>query len=242
MPSIFIAYGILFDMSLMPLQPSDPAMHARCALEPCFDDIEKTDAILRCIDADQMPILRTLAMNRPRSPKVAALTVLTLGIFLSGCAPYQALTMEYYKAPTNVASGQLATITGSNDEYVDLNRPITVFVSAIDGQLVGLPKTARCNVDKHYQLSPGGHDIHVWYYIGLSYTRSQEAKGIIIADLEPGVRYVVKGGYREGMALVWIETQSGKKVSHVREIPLKDNPGKNMPIGFAAMSDSCILP
>jgi hypothetical protein len=163
---------------------------------------------------------------------------------IASCGPYQALTREYYKAPTTDGAVRPATITGSNDDKSDPSRPVKVFVYAIDGKPVGLPKPARCNFDRLYPVSPGNHTVTLYYAAGEYYTQSLVANAEISFDFEPDASYVAKGQFNEmSMGVMWIENKGkGTVAAERKEYPLKDNPGKGMPVGFAAMSDSCALP
>jgi hypothetical protein len=181
-------------------------------------------------------------MNDLKMRQAAAVAVTVFGLSASGCGPYQALTREYYKIPTADSPSQLATITGSSDEQTDKAKPVKVFISAIDGKAVGLPKPARCNFDKRYPVTPGLRMLSLSYYVGPSYIHGQVANAEVPVNLEAGFGYIARGSYREGVAAIWVETNSGQALGERQEYPLKDNPGKGMPIGFAAISDSCSLP
>ena len=80
--------------------------------------------------------------------------------------------------------------------------------------------------------------------IGSSYTESLVGYAELSLVTEHGINYVAKAEYRpEVMAAVWIEEAStGRVVTSRADLVLRDSPQKGVPIGFAAIANSCSMP
>ncbi len=172
--------------------------------------------------------------------------VLTIAaiLVLSGCGPMQALTREYYRPPTESGAASIATVTGSDDASTGVAKPTRAFVGGIDGKPVSLPKSARCSYDKRYRLAPGDHVVGISVTVGSAYTDSLVGYGELPLIADTNARYVAKAQFRpDSAATIWIEDESnGKDITARKEITLKDSPQKGIPVGFAAIANSCSLP
>lgn len=160
---------------------------------------------------------------------------------LQACGPMQALTREYYKPPAPIAGQVYATVTGSDTGKADGVNRIRAYVGGVDGKSVSLPKTARCNFNKLYTISPGARAIGLSLTIGRAYTESVVAYEEVLLVAEEGKHYVAKGDKLDSTkATVWIEeVATGRQVTVRHEIQLRDNPQKRMPMGFAVIEDAC---
>jgi hypothetical protein len=165
-------------------------------------------------------------------PKLLALGIST-SLLVAGCA-------ASYKPPPDAETSKIE-ISGTLDDRVDPKQPIYAFVASIDGQRVGTEKSARCNFDRRYALVPGVRSIIIGYSVGRDWTESLVGRTEISLDSKPGIHYVAKGAFRPPSTGL-ISVESNGKLLVQREIPLVPHPQKNIPVGFAAMVNSCALP
>lgn len=166
----------------------------------------------------------------------AVLAMLIAGA-VTGCA-------TVYKPPVQVAGVSNGSITGTLDEKTDSKKPVRVFVFKVDGVPVATAKSSRCDYDKRRVIAPGQHVISVGFSVGTSWTQGLVGYTDIPLTFSASSDYLVKGAFKQDKTgSVWVEqVTDGKVIAGKIDIELVDHPQRNIPIGFAAMVDSCAIP
>ncbi len=174
---------------------------------------------------DHLPLLR----------QVVLATLIACG--MAGCA-------TFYKPPTPEAGTSSPTIAGNLDEKTDSANPVYAFPFKVDGVRVATEKSSRCEYDKRRAIASGQHVISVGFSVGASWTRGLVGYADFPLTFSVSSNYVIKGAFNQNKTgAVWVEQASdGKVVKERRGIELKEHPQRNIPIGFAAMVDSCVIP
>lgn len=150
----------------------------------------------------------------------------------------------FYKPPTQEAGASNGSITGNFDEKTDSANPVHAFVFKVDGVRVATEKSSRCDYGKHWAVAPGQHVISVGFSVGTSWTSGLVGYADFSLTFFPSSNYIIKGAFNQNKkGVVWVEQASdGKVVAEKKDIELKEHPQRNIPIGFAAMVDSCAIP
>jgi hypothetical protein len=177
------------------------------------------------ICCDQVRLLR----------RVVLATLVACGT--AGCA-------TFYKPPTLEAGTSSPLISGNLDEKTDPANPVYAFAFKVDGVRVATEKSSRCDYDKRRAIAPGQHVISVGFSVGTSWTRGLVGYADFPLMFFASSNYIIKGAFNQNKTgAVWVEQVSdGKIVAERKDIELKEHPQRNVPIGFAAMVDSCAIP
>jgi hypothetical protein len=163
-------------------------------------------------------------------------------VTLSGCA-IVGPKLDFYDSALIAKEPNRATISGSKTQGQTSLSPILIFMDSIDKKVTGRAKEQRCSFNKPFPVSPGTHEIVVVITAGESFASSRFGFAALQVKALPNAKLILKGEVSSNvLAKVWAEDSNGSIVTEQVAVTLKDSPSKGMPIGFAAMEDSCYLP
>lgn len=167
---------------------------------------------------------------------------LVLFLALNGCGVIGP-KLDFYDSALVAKEPGIATISGSKTQGQKPLSPILVFMDSIDKKVTGRAKEQRCSFNKQFPLLPGKHELLVVITAGESFASSRFGVATVQINASPNVRLTIKGETSSNVSgTVWVEDSNGSIASEKVAVTLKDSPSKGMPIGFAALEDSCSLP
>lgn len=148
--------------------------------------------------------------------------------------------VDFYDPTIASHDNAAASISGSKTIGINSLSPILVIVDSIDKKATGRAKAQRCNFDTPYPITSGSHEFLVAVIVGEPFAASRFGVASIRIDAKPKSKLVLRGeAYSADLAAIWIADDSGNPVSEKTKITLKDSPSKGVPVGFAALENSC---
>lgn len=148
--------------------------------------------------------------------------------------------IDFYDPTVVVNDSNAASISGAKLVGNKPLSPFLVFVDSIDKKATGRAKAQRCNFNTPYPITTGPHDLLVVVSVGEPFAASRFGVASVRIDAKPKSKLVLHGeAYSADLAAIWILDSSGNPVSEKIVVTLKDSPSKGMPVGFAALEDSC---
>lgn len=163
-------------------------------------------------------------------------------VTLSGCA-IVGPKLDFYNSALIAKEPNRAIISGSKTQGQKPLSPILIFMDSIDKKVTGQAKEQRCSFNKPFPVSPGKHELVVVITAGETFASSRFGFAALQVNAMPNAKLILKGEVSSNVsAKVWAEDSNGAIVTEQVAVTLKDSPSKGMPIGFAAIEDSCSLP
>ncbi|WP_341237058.1 hypothetical protein [uncultured Limnobacter sp.] len=161
---------------------------------------------------------------------------------LSGCA-IVGPKLDFYDSALIAKEPNRAIISGSKTQGQKPLSPILIYMDSIDKKVTGRAKEQRCSFNKSFPVSPGKHELVVVIAAGESFASSRFGFAALQVNALPNAKLILKGEVSSDVsAKVWAQDSNGSIVTEQVSVTLGDSPSKGMPIGFAALEDSCSLP
>lgn len=151
--------------------------------------------------------------------------------------------LDFYDSASVAKEANVATISGSKTQAQQPLSPVLIFMDSIDKKVTGRAKEQRCSFNRNFSVLPGKHELLVVITAGEPFASSRFGVATVQISAMPNAKLTLKGEAHSNIsATVWAEDSAGGIASEKVAVTLKDSPSKGMPIGFAAIEDSCSLP